>query len=244
MPKIPRLELHSGRDMGAVLGTKPIYPYATVEMGGDTHVIRPGNNGPAYDQELKLPATLLKEVEEWFAAFYLLQPRPPTGSLWVRQPGRRITVGLIGCGKTKREAESPARDLYLGDLFKKSRAWVERRCQEWGILSAKHGLLMPDELVEPYDQTLAKMDREWKQGWAQRTSYQVYLQWGEDTDFVLLAGEEYRQPFEEKFMRGETCTTKVPMQGLGLGEQLGWLKRELGDSGQIYDGGSATDGAS
>lgn len=30
MPKIPRLELHSGRDMGAVLGTKPIYPYATV----------------------------------------------------------------------------------------------------------------------------------------------------------------------------------------------------------------------
>lgn len=61
-----------------------------------------------------------------------------------------MRVALIACSASKHAANMPARDLYAGNLYRLSRAWVERRLEPkhhplfsgWGILSAKHGLLM------------------------------------------------------------------------------------------------------
>ena len=66
-------------------------------------------------------------------------------------------IGLIGCGARKLSTAAPARDLYTGPLFLAARAYVEVRCERWGILSAKHGFLDPDEVVEPYDQAFLRM---------------------------------------------------------------------------------------
>lgn len=61
------------------------------------------------------------------------------------------TVGLVGCASQKLRRAAPARELYVSQLFKKASAYAEKTCDRWYILSAKHGLVHPDEVLEPYD---------------------------------------------------------------------------------------------
>lgn len=67
-------------------------------------------------------------------------------------------VILLGCVKQKRERRAPARHLYISALWRGRRAYAEAGGQEWLILSAKHGLLDPDQIVAPYDVALAVLD--------------------------------------------------------------------------------------
>lgn len=41
-------------------------------------------------------------------------------------------------------------------LFRGRRAYVERTCDRWFVLSAKYGLVESETVVAPYDQTLTK----------------------------------------------------------------------------------------
>jgi len=60
---------------------------------------------------------------------------------------------LIQCTKTKRNEPAKAKDLYdKSDYFQKMRAYAEAADDEYRILSAKYGLLHPDEKVESYDE--------------------------------------------------------------------------------------------
>ena len=45
-------------------------------------------------------------------------------------------------------------------------------------------------------------------------------------EVVFLAGETYRE-YLAPIIRDLGCTTDVPMEGLGIGQQKAWLKRRL-----------------
>lgn len=77
-----------------------------------------------------------------------------------------VRVGLVGCVKTKRHHEAPARDLYVSQLFRGRRSYVEATCDRWFILSAKHGLVSPQEALEPYDETLNEKSADAKRIWS------------------------------------------------------------------------------
>ncbi len=62
-------------------------------------------------------------------------------------------VGLVSCVKTKRSIATAAKDLYISPLFRGQRQAVEAGCDRWFILSAKHGLLAPNTVIAPYDDT-------------------------------------------------------------------------------------------
>lgn len=62
-------------------------------------------------------------------------------------------VTLIQCTSSKRDGEHPARDLYdESAYFRDMRAWADARGDPWLILSAKHGLVHPDEELADYDE--------------------------------------------------------------------------------------------
>ena len=73
-----------------------------------------------------------------------------------------MKIALIGCSKKKlgfdnRLKEYKAKCIYQGNSFKKSKAYVEDKSNEFDdyfILSAKHGLLEKDTKIVYYDQTL------------------------------------------------------------------------------------------
>lgn len=62
-----------------------------------------------------------------------------------------MKILLLGCGKLKASAPCAARELYVGTLFQLRRQVAERSGLPWGILSAKHDLLLPGDPVAPYD---------------------------------------------------------------------------------------------
>jgi cytoplasmic iron level regulating protein YaaA (DUF328/UPF0246 family) len=62
---------------------------------------------------------------------------------------------LISCVKDKLKTPARAKDLYTSDLFKKSYRYAQLlNPDNIFIISAKYGLLEPEQIIEPYDETL------------------------------------------------------------------------------------------
>lgn len=147
-------------------------------------------------------------------------------------------IGLVGCASAKLSRPAPARELYTSQLFRKASFFAEATCERWYILSAKHGIVAPDEVLEPYDVKLGRGHRDpakdappiWD--WAAKVIDQLTAALADVPDplLVTLAGEQYRT-----ILFKLTWPHEVPMKGLGIGEQLGWLtarNRELADAAQ------------
>lgn len=149
------------------------------------------------------------------------------------------TIALVGCGKTKLNNRALAKNLYTGPLFKKSRAWAERFADEWGILSAKHFLVDPNEKIDPYEQSLDKLDKDYTRQWISNTSWFIAHRWlhvdlkevkGIDVQFVLLASESYARCFTHAYAtwtREHVDKLKTPLAGMSIGQRLKWLNEQL-----------------
>lgn len=166
---------------------------------------------------------------------------------------RRLRITLVACGATKRTQPSAAKDLYVGDLFTKSRVWAEQNSDRWYVLSAKHGLLYPDRVIEPYDRRMPSR-RDDVVHWARRvsddlrlhdatlTTYSTHgsagsldligpgalLMGGGIVDITLLAGRAYSTALVPLL---ETWATRVvrPLAGLGIGQQKALLRASAAD---------------
>jgi len=89
------------------------------------------------------------------------------------------------------------------------------------ILSAQHGLVDPEEVLEPYDLTLRDLDAAERARWGSRVAHQLRDLCGDPIPpVVFLAGLPYRAALTPHLPR-----YRVPMYGLGIGEQLAWLDR-------------------
>jgi hypothetical protein len=80
---------------------------------------------------------------------------------------------LISCSKSKGGYRDLARNMYVSPLYRKSVMVAEGWGLSFSILSAKHGLLDPDEMIEPYDLTLKGASKEFKSQWANRVDAQI-----------------------------------------------------------------------
>ena len=90
-----------------------------------------------------------------------------------------MKIGLVGCVKSKQSRAAPAKDLYVSPLFRGRRKWVERSCSRWLILSALHGLVEPDAMLEPYDMTLVTASSDQRHQWARQVLDSLVLQFGD-----------------------------------------------------------------
>ena len=61
------------------------------------------------------------------------------------------TLVIVTCVKEKLNGSFKAEDLYISDLFKKMRHFVEINDYDWRIISAKHGLIDPEDIIESYE---------------------------------------------------------------------------------------------
>ena len=138
------------------------------------------------------------------------------------------TIFLVSCVGGKRPSCAPAKDLYLSDWFVKARNLVEANGAPWFILSAEHGLVAPDDLLEPYEKTLNTMSVSDRRRWAERVISQMSEKMPEAKSVTFLAGKRYRE-FLEDYLRNQGVSVEVPMEGLRIGEQLAWLGAQTDD---------------
>jgi hypothetical protein len=134
--------------------------------------------------------------------------------------GRRIV--LISCASKKQSIRSKAKDLYISTLFGLNLKFAySLNPDAIYILSAKHGLLNLETEIEPYNLTLNNMTENEIKEWALK----VIGQLGENTNlindhFIFLAGDKYR-----KYLISSLKSYEVPLEGLPIGKQLQYLKR-------------------
>lgn len=145
-----------------------------------------------------------------------------------------LTIALVACAKTKLAAPAPARELYASPLFRLTSQLVDAAPEyfAWYVVSAKHGLVDPDETVERYDVTLAALRPAEREQWARRTAgdlaarYKDALARGVDVQVDLYAGALYRRALVPHLARAG-FRVRAPLAGLRIGQQLAWLNRAL-----------------
>jgi len=141
-------------------------------------------------------------------------------------------IALLSCGRAKETSARRARDLYVGPVFKKSLEYASAIADEVLILSAKHGLVRLDQVIEPYDLKLTDMDKIARRAWGERvaTSLRDHVErdGGEEPCIVIVAGEDYADVLIEPIVRLGWSRPEEPLRGTGrFGHRMQWMNREL-----------------
>lgn len=133
-------------------------------------------------------------------------------------------IVCLSCVKSKRDHACPARDMYTSPLFRGMFSYAERlRPKKIFILSAKYGVLKPDDVIEPYEKTLKNMKADEKRAWTEAVLSKLRQEADLQEDyFVFLAGMPYREGLLPHIKHYE-----VPMEGLPFGRQLQWLAEHI-----------------
>jgi cytoplasmic iron level regulating protein YaaA (DUF328/UPF0246 family) len=137
-------------------------------------------------------------------------------------------IALIACSASKTTKRTCAKDLYTGNLFRKAKAYAETRCDGFFILSALHGLLSPTQEIEPYDQTMAQMNRHSRDAWAQHVVSSIIWNVPRST-ITLLAGNAYCEPIHQQ-LQAAGFLLKRPLKSLAIGQQQRRLMDMLAES--------------
>lgn len=137
---------------------------------------------------------------------------------------KATTICLVSCVGRKRAIPVGAKDLYQSDWFSKARSYAESMASQWFILSAKHGLLGPDDVVAPYEQTLNALGISERRIWARVVQDQMDKRMPVCERIIVLAGQRYRE-FLMDYLKRRASSVEVPMEGLQIGKQLSWLGR-------------------
>lgn len=134
---------------------------------------------------------------------------------------------ILACSASKLRTAAPAKSLYVGKLFVLGYQYAERVAERVLILSAKHGVVEADRVLEPYDEKLPT-DKHRRGIWGN----------GVATDLLRLLGVKDRTSVEEGRAIGATCLCLAPqsyvsaigfqyvtggwhqpLRGLGIGQQ-------------------------
>jgi hypothetical protein len=134
------------------------------------------------------------------------------------------TIVLISCVSKKLPYKAKARELYVSPLFRLNLQYAQKLTPtRIFILSAKFGLVNLDDEIEPYDITLNNMSVADRRAWSQKVLEQMkeFCELNRD-HFIILAGQKYRQ-----YLLSHLKSYDILMEGLRIGKQLQYLKRQL-----------------
>ncbi len=130
---------------------------------------------------------------------------------------------LVGCVKSKQSHAAPAKDLYVSDLFRKARRYAEEIAERWYILSAKYGLVAPDEVIEPYELHLATASASYRRQWGITVAHELLAASGplEGRVIEVHAGAAYTDAIRSHLLSAGAQVVE-PLAGLTLGQRLAW----------------------
>lgn len=144
------------------------------------------------------------------------------------------TICLVACTSKKALYPTVAKDLYRSPLFEGAKNFAEKRCDSWFIISAKHGLLLPDDNMVPYDESLTQVTESDRLAWAEKVHTQISKLIKSPAKIIFLAGDKYRS-YLQKFFEQDGHITKAPMSELGIGRQVEWLQKLIKEEKRLAD---------
>ena len=144
-------------------------------------------------------------------------------------------ITLVGCCAEKLGRIAPARQMYRSELFRKASIWAEQQGNQWFVLSAAHGLIGPDYVIQPYDRSMRDMSAlENVNGdyhVADQLEGHAAFHDADRLEITLLAGQSYAGWIP---LVSSWCAVHQPLAGMQIGQRLQWLKQQI-------EGGPAAD---
>lgn len=111
--------------------------------------------------------------------------------------------------------------MYLGEFFALNIAYIKKVTDRFYILSAKYGLLHPEQIIEPYELHLRIASAKYRARWMDMTRKQIAYAIPKATMFVTTASKEYRL-----CLPPERTICPWNENSYRLGEQRHWLITE------------------
>jgi hypothetical protein len=126
-------------------------------------------------------------------------------------PGRRVV--LIGSSGATSPAPVPVDELFRSAGFARAREHAVRSDFPWFVLSAKHGLLDPGDVVAPFDVELADRSTGYRSAWGEWVTAQL----GERLQLAgvtveVHGGVDFAQPLRQPLAR-RGATTELALPG-------------------------------
>ncbi len=137
-----------------------------------------------------------------------------------------MKIGFISCSSKKLNKKCCAKELYSpSTLFFYALKYCLINYDKTYILSAKYGLVELEDILEPYNLTLNKMNKEEINNWAQRTSFQIKekLLISDCDELYFHCGERYCSVI--KYLN--IYKIYHPLEGLIIGKQLNFYKENI-----------------
>lgn len=127
------------------------------------------------------------------------------------------TICIVSCTAHKRDVRMRAEYLYSSDLFYKSRRYAQANYDAWLILSAKHGLIKPCEILAPYERKLTTLSLSERGVLAEQVSLQAATLFGASSvQISSICGDEYDDLLDEAGIR----FSRKPEFALPIGKKL------------------------
>lgn len=135
-----------------------------------------------------------------------------------------MTVYVIPCGAEKRPHAAAARELYVGQMFTNTLSAAMQRAANDGpparvlILSARHGLIDPDTIVEPYDQRIDAQGAIDAETVAEQAAA-FGIDWDADDNVYALLPRPYLRLLDDALRMRDVYVLDVYEAAAGIGEQ-------------------------
>jgi cytoplasmic iron level regulating protein YaaA (DUF328/UPF0246 family) len=134
-------------------------------------------------------------------------------------------IALVSCVSKKTHERNKASDLYISTWFKKCKNFVDKEYDNWYILSAKYGLIHHSDVIEPYDITLSQMPQSQRILWGNEICDKLNNLYSQEViNIDIYAGKLYRKYIIKNLDKFE-ISYRIPLIGMGIGEQLKELSR-------------------
>lgn len=126
---------------------------------------------------------------------------------------------LIACSTRKAPSPAYASELYQGALFRASVRYAQALGLPWAVLSAEYGLVLPTDVIAPYDRRITDLRATRRVVWGQQCVIDLFRRLGHPRRAILLAGRDYREHVEPQLHRRGVPEVVVPLAGLAIGLQ-------------------------
>lgn len=143
-------------------------------------------------------------------------------------------IGLISCVSTKKNVPTEAGKLYISPLFLYTSNYAQKILDRFYILSAKYGLLTPDQIIEPYEETLNNKNLNERVIWSNNVFKQITKEISINDRIVFLAGEKYKEILNDLLIK-HGYKTQSPLNRMSIGRQLQWFKSFSKNENRLKD---------
>ena len=151
--------------------------------------------------------------------------------------GDEMKVALISCTSSKKEYPCKASEMYTpSPRFALAYQYAKQVADVVYVLSAKHGLLCENEVIEPYNETLNDKSTAERRSWASGVLKSLEERHSLETDeFIILAGRVYNE-----FLLSSLKRHSLPLEGQSMGRWIPKLKELLNKSMNREDAESSS----